>query len=88
MAMQRVPQVLHNATFSSRKPIETMTTMRSLIEKIEGTLGDRGRVLVRWSGTEPKLRVMVEGEDESAIDAYAQEIIAAATKDIEAAAAS
>lgn len=84
MAMQRVPQVLHNATFGSRKPLETMSSMRALIEKIEETLGDHGRVLVRWSGTEPKLRVMVEGEDEAAIDAYAKEIIEAATKDIDA----
>ena len=41
-----------------------------------------GRVLVRWSGTEAKLRVMVEGEDERAIAAHAKEIVAAAKKDV------
>jgi phosphoglucosamine mutase len=85
-AMQRVPQVLHNAVFPSRKPLEAMMAMRVLVDKIERVLGDRGRILVRWSGTEPKLRVMVEGEDEAAIDAYAKEILEAARQDMAAAA--
>ena len=86
-AMSRVPQVLENATFVSRMPLDTMKVMRLTVDKIEKVLGDRGRILVRWSGTEPKLRVMVEGEDESAIAAYAQEILAAAKKDLGAPAA-
>jgi phosphoglucosamine mutase len=81
-AMQRVPQVLHNAIFPARKPLEAMVSMRVLVDKIERVLGDRGRILVRWSGTEPKLRVMVEGEDEAAIDAYAKEILEAARQDM------
>jgi phosphoglucosamine mutase len=83
-AMTRVPQVLENATFAARKPVEAMATMRDVIVKIEKTLADRGRVLVRWSGTEAKLRVMVEGEDEAAIHTYASEILDAAKKDLEA----
>lgn len=81
-AMQRVPQVLENATFVSRKPIDSMGTMRLAIDRVEKVLGERGRVLVRWSGTEPKLRVMVEGEDEKAIAAFASEILDAAKKDM------
>lgn len=81
-AMERVPQVLENATFVSRMPLESMKVMRLTVDKIEKVLGDRGRILVRWSGTEPKLRVMVEGEDPSAIAAYAQEILDAAKKDL------
>ena len=81
-AMQRVPQVLENATFVSRMPLDAMKVMRLTVDKIEKVLGDRGRILVRWSGTEPKLRVMVEGEDHSAIVSYAQEILAAAKKDL------
>ena len=49
---------------------------------MEKVLGERGRVLVRWSGTEPKLRVMVEGEDEAAIASFASEIVAAAKLDM------
>jgi phosphoglucosamine mutase len=81
-AMQRVPQVLHNQTFVARKPIESMAAMQLLVSKLEKSLGERGRILVRWSGTEPKLRVMVEGEDEAQINGYAKEILAAAGKDL------
>jgi phosphoglucosamine mutase len=52
------------------------------VGRIERELGDRGRVLVRWSGTEAKLRVMVEGEDESAIRALARVILDAARLDL------
>lgn len=81
-AMQRVPQVLENATFTRRIPVESMPTMRLVVERIEKTLGHSGRVLVRWSGTEPKLRVMVEGEDAATISRYAKEIMEAASRDV------
>ena len=55
---------------------------KKAIADVEHKLGRNGRVLVRWSGTEPKLRVMVEGEDSARIAAYAKELIAAAEKDI------
>jgi phosphoglucosamine mutase len=84
-AMQRVPQVLQNATFVTRKPVEAMAKMRLAVDKIEKVLGERGRVLVRWSGTEPKLRVMIEGEDEGVIATYAAEILDAAKRDMAAA---
>jgi phosphoglucosamine mutase len=82
-AMQRVPQVLENATFVTRKPLEAMGTMKLAVDRVENVLGERGRVLVRWSGTEPKLRVMVEGEDEGVIATFASEILDAAKKDMD-----
>ncbi len=84
-AMHRVPQVLENATFPTRKPLEAMGTMKLAVDRVERVLGERGRVLVRWSGTEPKLRVMVEGEDERAIASFASEIVEAAKRDMAAA---
>jgi phosphoglucosamine mutase len=81
-AMHRVPQVLENATFPSRRPIDEMGRTKAEIARVEAILGDRGRVLVRWSGTEAKLRVMIEGEDQAAITAYAHEILAAAKMDM------
>ena len=45
------------------------------IKEVERRLGDTGRVLVRLSGTEPKIRVMLEGEDQQIIDTYADEIL-------------
>ncbi len=81
-AMQRVPQVLQNATFASRKSLESMTKMQACVRDAERDLADRGRILVRWSGTEAKLRVMVEGEDESVISALALAILDAAHEDM------
>jgi phosphoglucosamine mutase len=81
-AMTRVPQVLENATFARRMPVDEMPKTKAAISLVEGELGTSGRVLVRWSGTEAKLRVMVEGEDEAKIHGYAKDIVAAATSDI------
>ena len=44
------------------------------IREIENTLGQFGRVLIRYSGTEPLLRIMVEGEDETKLHRYAQDL--------------
>jgi phosphoglucosamine mutase len=81
-AMTRIPQVLENATFAKRLPVDEMSKTKKAIAKVESALGSSGRVLVRWSGTEAKLRVMVEGEDEGKILVYAKDIVAAATADI------
>jgi phosphoglucosamine mutase len=81
-AMHRVPQILENAAFPTRMPLDAMKAMQGTVDRIERTLGDRGRILVRWSGTEPKLRVMVEGEDEAMIATYAAEIVEAARRDV------
>ena len=50
--------------------------------KVEKALGASGRLLVRWSGTEPKLRILVEGEDTDRIAAYAKDLSEAAKKDV------
>jgi phosphoglucosamine mutase len=81
-ALTRVPQVLENVTLPSRRPLEAMASLTSRIEAAQAALGKDGRVLVRWSGTEPKLRVMVEGPEETAIAALARELIEAARKDL------
>ncbi len=81
-AMQRVPQVLQNAVFKKRVPLESMTLTQKEVALVEGKLGHTGRVLVRWSGTEPKLRVMIEGENEQQIKTFASDIVEAATKDL------
>jgi phosphoglucosamine mutase len=49
--------------------------------KITKTLGARGRVLIRWSGTEPKLRIMLEGPHADRIRAWAKELAEAAKLD-------
>ena len=81
--MTRVPQVLEAVTLKARRPIEAMEQLSSLIASHEAALGKDGRILVRWSGTEPKLRVMVEGPEEDLIKNIAHELCEAAKKDAE-----
>jgi phosphoglucosamine mutase len=63
-----------NVPVAARRPLEEVPEVGERIRDVEGRLGGRGRVLVRYSGTEPLLRVMVEGEGESLIQAMAQEL--------------
>ncbi|MGD0676016.1 MAG: phosphoglucosamine mutase [Polyangiaceae bacterium] len=80
-AMQRVPQVLENVTLPSRRPLEAMQRLSGLTAKIAAALGDDGRVLVRWSGTEAKLRIMLEGPREERIREWAKDLADAARLD-------
>ncbi|GMV38895.1 MAG: phosphoglucosamine mutase [Myxococcales bacterium] len=75
--MERYPQVLLNLQVRERRPIESLGRVQASIRGVEAALGTAGRVLVRYSGTEPKVRIMIEGEDRSSIQAYAEEIAAA-----------
>ncbi len=72
--MERVPQVLVNVRVKEKKPLEELPNVRKAIDALEAKLGRSGRVLVRYSGTEPKVRVMVEGEDRAMIDEEARAI--------------
>jgi len=76
--MHRLPQVLVNLTVSAKPELDTVPAVAAAIRRAEQALGDRGRVLVRYSGTEPLLRVMVEGEREGEIRDLAEAIAAAA----------
>jgi len=80
-AMKRVPQVLESVVLPRRRPLEDMKKLQSLMRSVSKSLGKKGRILVRWSGTEPKLRVMIEGENEDAIRGYTQSLVAAARQD-------
>lgn len=82
--MERVPQVLVNITLPQRKPLEELTTAYRATQRAEKKLGRDGRVLVRWSGTEPKLRVMIEGPKLDLITRMANEIAEAAKRDLTA----
>lgn len=75
--MEPLPQVLKNLHVQHKKPFETMPEVQKAIASAEATLGQRGRVLVRYSGTENLARVMLEGEDHAQIDGMASDIISA-----------
>ncbi|HEY2407663.1 MAG TPA: phosphoglucosamine mutase [Polyangiaceae bacterium] len=80
--MERVPQVLESVKLPARRPLEQMLGLSRRIEQAEKKLGKNGRVLVRWSGTEPKLRVMVEGPDTKVLKALVADMTDAAKKDL------
>lgn len=72
--IEDVPQVLINCRVKNRKDLATIPGYGELIEGITKKLAGEGRVFVRFSGTEPVLRVLVEGPDARAIASYAEEI--------------
>ena len=74
--MTRFPQHLENVSVEHKPPLEQMPAVTALIEATEQKLGDKGRVLVRFSGTENVGRVMVEGPEEGMVKAMALEIAA------------
>jgi phosphoglucosamine mutase len=71
--MERYPQKLVNIRIKMRRRLEEFPAVIQQIKKVEKKLGQKGRLLVRFSGTEPLVRVMVEGEDEKEIHALAEE---------------
>ena len=78
--MTRLPQVLLNVRVSRRTDLAQVPAVSSLIARLESDFAGRARILVRYSGTEPLLRVMVEGEDAARIEAAAHELAAAAER--------
>ncbi len=67
------PQILKNVHFRGLNPIED-SSVQIAIAKAEKELGDEGRVLIRKSGTEPLIRIMIEGKNHSVIDGLAGDI--------------
>jgi len=77
------PQVLENFMVKSKPEISTLEKTCKEIKSVEAELGGTGRVLVRYSGTENKIRVMLEGENQAKISEYAKNIGDIAVKEIE-----
>jgi phosphoglucosamine mutase len=76
LGFNRFPQVMVNVGVSNKRPLEELPTVQDAIAEVEGKLGGRGRVLIRYSGTELKARVMVEGQDELEVQEYANHLAA------------
>jgi phosphoglucosamine mutase len=72
--MQKFPQVIENVEVTHKKDIETVPEIRKAIASAEEALLGKGRILVRYSGTQSLCRVMVEGQDESEIQDIAHNI--------------
>ena len=72
--MEAYPQVLKNVRTSKRLDLDSVPGFQKAVARIEGKLGRDGRVLIRLSGTEPVVRVMLEGKKHDEIDAMADEL--------------
>jgi phosphoglucosamine mutase len=71
---ERFPQVMINVRVAEKRPVDSLPTVQEAVRRVEAELGGRGRVLIRYSGTEPKARIMVEGESQDRVEVFAQEL--------------
>jgi phosphoglucosamine mutase len=76
------PQVLVNVRVASRQPLEELPAVMAEIRAAEASLGAAGRVLVRFSGTEPLARVMLEGPEQAEVERLARRIAGAIQAEI------
>ncbi|MDP5003010.1 MAG: phosphoglucosamine mutase, partial [OM182 bacterium] len=79
--MSKLPQKMINVRISRGVELVGNSAIASAVQQVEAELGARGRVLLRPSGTEPVLRVMVEGEDASDVARLAEQL-AQAVRDV------
>lgn len=75
--MRRFPQLMVNVPVTERRDLESLPVVQQVIADVSQRLGNRGRVLVRYSGTEALVRVMVEGEESTQVEKFVQEIASA-----------
>ena len=68
------PQVLVNVRVKQKTDLRSVPAIAQALDRVEQRLAGQGRLLVRYSGTEPLVRVMIEGKDQKEIHAWAQEI--------------
>ena len=80
--MEDVPQVLINTRVSHKKDLDEIPGYKKLIKRIDKELEDIGRTFVRFSGTEPVVRVLVEGPDRRQIAQYAEEVASLLQKEL------
>jgi phosphoglucosamine mutase len=80
--MTALPQVLVNVRVAEKRDVMTIPAVAGLIGDIEARVKDEGRILIRYSGTEPLLRIMLEGQDKYQITGWANEIANLVQKNI------
>jgi phosphoglucosamine mutase len=68
------PQVLVNVRVDRKVDLKTVPEVAHVMAAVESRLAGNGRLLIRYSGTEPLLRIMIEGQDQQEISAWAEEI--------------
>ena len=71
---KKYPSLLRAVAVSSKPALDTLEGFLPAVSELEKQMQGRGRIIVRYSGTEPKLRILVEGEDEALVSRIAQEV--------------
>jgi phosphoglucosamine mutase len=79
---KQYPQILLNVRVREKVPFSELPSVQAEVEQVEELLSQRGRLLLRYSGTEPLARVMIEGENQARIKTYAQKIANAIEREI------
>jgi phosphoglucosamine mutase len=79
---QAFPQILVNVRVRVRTPFDDVPSIQNAAREIETMLGSEGRLLLRYSGTEPLARIMIEGKDQQEIETYAAELAALIEKNL------
>jgi phosphoglucosamine mutase len=71
------PQTIVNVKVKAKPPLESVPEVAKALREAETTLGDNGRIVLRYSGTEPLARVMVEAEHSADVEKFSQSIASA-----------
>jgi phosphoglucosamine mutase len=79
---KRYPQIIINIRVSRKPPLETIPVIKQAITELENEMNGKGRLLVRYSGTENLARVMIEGKDETTIRTQAEALASLISKEI------
>lgn len=72
--LKKYPQAQRNLRVKDKPPLETLPQVQGLLKEAESALNGKGRVLLRYSGTEPKIRLLIEGREQDVIDLHADRI--------------
>ena len=76
------PQVLKNAKVQKKPEFESVASIKKALDEVNSKMGEKGRVVLRYSGTEPLARVMVEGEDEKLVREVCDQLVDVVSKEL------
>lgn len=80
--LRRFPQLSAAVVVNEKRPLESLASLPKVIRALEAELSGRGRILVRYSGTEPKLRLLVEGPTDEVVRTAMERLRAAVASDL------
>ena len=82
--LKKLPQLQRNICVLEKTPIDQLPSLAKLLSESEAQLGDKGRILLRYSGTESKIRLLVEGPEPTILERIADKVTAEITRDLRA----